>query len=435
MQYALSSSVALMALLALNVTSLPAGDGYEDEVLSDDPVVYYRFEEGDLGQAEDASGNDNEGEYFGGIEFEQPSATEGLGQAILLDGASGYLQMNPLGFEMDQMTIEVWVNLSFLAAGCCTSVFSPDDWQPGWLHYNIKNNATVEFALNGGGPNNHNTAPNTVPFNEWVHLASVYDREEAMVRTYVNGEEVDVVPPDFSSPQPVRFNVPAQVGAWQNTRFLGGSIDEFAVYDTALSGDRIRAHFEVATAGVDGVDTDADGVPDARDNCPANANSGQADGDGDGVGDECDICSSGDDSIDTDTDGIPDACDNCPAIANPDQIDGDDNGIGDACDDVSGFVRGDSNSSSVIDLTDGVVTLNFLFTGGPSPGCADAADTDDNGQLVISDAVITFSYLFTGGSAPVTPSPSMTGYAPGDCGPDPTDDPLDCAVMAATCMP
>jgi hypothetical protein len=391
MKYARPSSVALMTLLGLTVTSLSAGDSYEDEVLSDEPVVYYRFEEGGLGQAEDASGNDNEGEYFGGIEFEQPSATEGLGQAVLLDGASGYLQMNPLGFDMNQMTIEVWVNLSFLAAGCCTSIFSPDGWAPGWLHYNITTNATIEFALNGSGPNNHNTAPTTVRFNEWIHLASVYDGEEAVVRTYINGEEVDVFPPGFTSPLPVQFNVPAQVGAWQNTRFLGGWIDEFAIYDTALSGDRIRAHFEAATDGGDPVDTDNDGVPDARDNCPE--------------------------------------------VDNPDQADGDENGIGDACEKVSGFVRGDSNSSGVIDLTDGVVTLNFLFTGGPAPVCVDAADTDDNGQLVISDAVITFSYLFTGGAAPVTPSPSMTAYAPGDCGPDSTDDLLDCAIMAATCTP
>jgi PKD repeat protein len=106
-----------------------------------------------------------------------------------------------------------------------------------------------------------------------------------------------------------------------------------------------------------------------------------------------------------------------------------------ACPPGAGFVRGDSNSSGIIDLTDGVVTLGFLFTGGPPPACLDAADTDDNGSLVISDAVITFSYLFTGGAAPVLPSPSATSYAPGDCGPDPTDDDaLDCGAIAAPCQ-
>ena len=124
----------------------------------------------------------------------------------------------------------------------------------------------------------------------------------------------------------------------------------------------------------------------------------------------------------------------------------DDDGDGDVdCDDEDcrddeeacprgGFVRGDSNSSGTIDLTDGVVTLNFLFIGGEAPMCLDAADTDGNNQLVISDAVIIFSYLFIGGPAPVRPSPSGTRYASEDCAPDPDDDPdLDCATPSPTC--
>ncbi len=36
-------------------------------------------------------------------------------------------------------------------------------------------------------------------------------------------------------------------------------------------------------------DGDKDGVPDATDNCPANANTNQADADKDGVGDACEV--------------------------------------------------------------------------------------------------------------------------------------------------
>ncbi len=60
-------------------------------------------------------------------------------------------------------------------------------------------------------------------------------------------------------------------------------------------------------------DTDGDGIPDYRDNCPRVPNPGQEDADGDGVGD---------------------ACDNCLGVPNPDQIDRDYDGIGDACDPV-----------------------------------------------------------------------------------------------------
>ncbi|WP_028065810.1 thrombospondin type 3 repeat-containing protein [Solirubrobacter soli] len=40
-------------------------------------------------------------------------------------------------------------------------------------------------------------------------------------------------------------------------------------------------------------DTDGDGVPDARDNCPSTANASQADADGDGVGDACEMAEPG----------------------------------------------------------------------------------------------------------------------------------------------
>jgi len=59
-----------------------------------------------------------------------------------------------------------------------------------------------------------------------------------------------------------------------------------------------------------GLDTDADAVPDIDDNCPRLANPGQADRDHDGRGD---------------------ACDNCPDAPNPGQEDSDANGTGDAC--------------------------------------------------------------------------------------------------------
>lgn len=89
------------------------------------------------------------------------------------------------------------------------------------------------------------------------------------------------------------------------------------------------------------------------------------------------------------------------------------------------FKRGDSNASGIVDLSDGIFTLNYLFTGGATPGCMDAADADDSGGSApdLTDAVFTFRFLFLGGEAPPPP-----GHLA--CGPDPTTigDTLDCAV-------
>jgi hypothetical protein len=80
-------------------------------------------------------------------------------------------------------------------------------------------------------------------------------------------------------------------------------------------------------------DSDADGVPDAIDNCARVANVDQHDDDGDGVGDACDPCPQIKESTqDSDGDGVPDAIDNCARVANVDQHDDDGDGVGDACD-------------------------------------------------------------------------------------------------------
>jgi PKD repeat protein len=80
------------------------------------------------------------------------------------------------------------------------------------------------------------------------------------------------------------------------------------------------------------------------------------------------------------------------------------------------FRRGDSDSNGVINLTDAITTLSYLFAGGPPPGCYDAADVVDDGKLDITDATFLLSFLFKSGSYPPAPYP--------DWGLDPTEDEL-----------
>ena len=70
------------------------------------------------------------------------------------------------------------------------------------------------------------------------------------------------------------------------------------------------------------------------------------------------------------------------------------------------FRRGDTNGDGQVDLSDGIATLTFLFTGGERPGCADAADADDSGNIDLSDGIYTFQYLFIGGAPPPPPGPN-----------------------------
>ena len=109
----------------------------------------------------------------------------------------------------------------------------------------------------------------------------------------------------------------------------------------------LASPFTVADA-----DSDADGIPDAADNCMAVPNPDQADSNLDGVGDACD----------SDGDGFQDVRDNCVAVPNPDQADRDNNGLGDASDH-------DADRDGVQDGVDNCPTE-------PNP---EQADTDGDG--------------------------------------------------------
>jgi hypothetical protein len=92
------------------------------------------------------------------------------------------------------------------------------------------------------------------------------------------------------------------------------------------------------------------------------------------------------------------------------------------------FRRGDANSDLAIDISDPVVILGFLFSGGVQPRCPDAADANDDGSLDISDAVTALAFLFTGGASPPAPGPER-------CGQDPTPDALEpCDDSAGVCQ-
>lgn len=92
------------------------------------------------------------------------------------------------------------------------------------------------------------------------------------------------------------------------------------------------------------------------------------------------------------------------------------------------FHRGDSDQNGNVELTDAIQVLGFLFLGSETrvPECRDAADADDNGEIQLTDAVRILGYLFLGGPAPPAPGPTSS-----PCGPDPSEDSLDCASYSA----
>jgi hypothetical protein len=67
---------------------------------------------------------------------------------------------------------------------------------------------------------------------------------------------------------------------------------------------------------------------------------------------------------------------------------------------TTGYLRGDANRDGVIDISDVVYLINYLFIHGPAPVPLAAGDATCDGVVDVSDVVYLINYLFVGGPAP-----------------------------------
>jgi hypothetical protein len=67
---------------------------------------------------------------------------------------------------------------------------------------------------------------------------------------------------------------------------------------------------------------------------------------------------------------------------------------------IYGFMRGDANGDGVINVSDAIFLLNYLFRNGPEPDPYALGDANNDGQILVGDAIFLLNYLFRGGPAP-----------------------------------
>lgn len=139
------------------------------------------------------------------------------------------------------------------------------------------------------------------------------------------------------------------------------------------------------------IDSDGDGIPDDKDNCPTKYNPDQADIDNDKIGDLCDDCPK-DPLNDPDDDKVCQDLDNCPDIKNPLQNDQDQDGIGDVCDVCPNDPLNDPDMDGICNSLD-----NCPDTPNPDQTDVDGDEIGDSCEIFNAD----FSASPLVGSAPL----------------------------------
>ena len=235
------------AIVALGLMVVAATGAYADLIETDlSLVAYWKLDDaaGSGTAADSGPSGSYTGSVLGGVTLGQAGAMERLGTSANFDISSGTRISLPQNTALNpsQYTIETWARVDGGAGGYrspLTSRFAgPDN---GYIFYAASNN-NWEF-WNGDGPVAGGWkvlgGPPIVE-GQWVHLAGTQDGTTKSF--YVNGCRVSTAPTAFA-PNTV---TPLSIGAGGDTGtsyLFNGNVDNVAVLDQAIDGQRVQDHY------------------------------------------------------------------------------------------------------------------------------------------------------------------------------------------------
>ncbi len=408
------------ALTFFGMAATTVAGPYDEAVLADEPVAYWRFEEANGTTAADSGSSGTDGTYVG-IGLGRPSATDHLGTAAEwmgdgdgtshIDfgepGAGALAQLVNLRPDADldlekQTSVEFWLKTA--QAG------DPDNWRapvlfgeesPGdgdiqWGY--LRPDGEISFALNDSS-HRHHQSNEPVNDDEWHHIVISYDWSQLKSQIFVDG----AFQSEFSTTGSSSIDSDAQIQymGWNSLTNGGtgihqfiGLYDEVAIYDKILTPDQVFNHYSKAFP-----DEDGDGIGDALElkffgSLDQDA---EGDSDGDGLPNINEIARGTDPAkADSDDDGYSDAVETNTGVfvdlsdtgTNPLDPDADGDGVLDGAETNSGtFVDAGNRGTDPFnpdsdgdELSDGIENGSGTFVDAANPGTdPNKADTDGDG--------------------------------------------------------
>lgn len=228
----------------------------KSRTLSKDPslLAYFDFEDLDssnmtLPNRAHGADADSNGTVIG---CEKLSGRWNRKAALGFAKTSDRLRFRTSGDRTDSITLMAWVRVDSLPLDH-NSLLSMAPGEVGEVHWKLNQSgrlllgmrAAPEFAYTSW--ERLESPPLVTPsdFGRWMHLATVIDGENGMMRHFINGREVAQAP--MSRKVPVRLGL-TNLGNFDSVtpdsipvRNFNGRIDEFALFNRALSADEIQS--------------------------------------------------------------------------------------------------------------------------------------------------------------------------------------------------
>ncbi|PIR87434.1 MAG: hypothetical protein COU11_00230 [Candidatus Harrisonbacteria bacterium CG10_big_fil_rev_8_21_14_0_10_49_15] len=221
--------------LALSPTRAGLSGG-GSSVPTDGLVVYYSFDDSDV---TDKSGNGHSGSLVGPGSW--APGRKGMGLSF---NGGGYVNMGANSFlDTSVMTVSVWVKTDITSPPVSKVVYVRKNTHDGTvdLRQSTSNHWEARVRLQGSEGIQRLVISDDVATQAWTHLAVTYDGNE--LKLYVNGvlqEDPLVASGSIDTDSHTSNNLGRNSDGNSGTYFTG-DIDEFRIYNRALTASEITA--------------------------------------------------------------------------------------------------------------------------------------------------------------------------------------------------
>lgn len=226
---------------------------YTAQVLADSPYLYYLVDESSDPSATDTSGHARTGTYTAISAYHQPGGLpNNPGFSVALNGGGGRIVSggsslsNPTTF-----TLELWFKTTTTSGGKLigfekTQASTSSSYD---RHIYMRTNGTLVYGGWSNGGTSAITSPKSYNDGSWHYLAvsAVKSGNQQVSTMYVDGASVvsgtTTRTSNYSGWWRVGYGSLPTGGTYPPSANFVGTIDNVAVYSTALSGTRIAAHY------------------------------------------------------------------------------------------------------------------------------------------------------------------------------------------------
>lgn len=233
----------------------PAADSFEGMIVADGAQAWYRLNETSGTVLFDALGH-HDGYYNNASGSAITLGVSGVvkdgnDKAVSFDGSEGY-GVVPYSPDLNgaSLTIECWAKTKVLNGTICP-VSSRFGTKGCWFYTYPAGKWSGGVSQSG---NNYyvpsTTASSTILSDQWTHLVLTYSSATSL-RLYINGEwdGQGYVDFDRNSVGPLLIGARGNTAATPADQYFQGEVDEVAVYTTALTPEKIAAHYQAGLYG------------------------------------------------------------------------------------------------------------------------------------------------------------------------------------------